>query len=1259
MKKWKSWLALTLTVAILTGNLGMTMAGKAAPKENLSDSVELRLSFEDKIADTSGKNIDASLNGAATYVKGIDGNALQFNGKDNYIDLGTSASLQPEDLTVSCWVKPGAELTGEHMLVWNKPSGRWDGNGWYLSSLDNNWAILLSVGNGQQEAYVEIPRSEFFPANEWTHLVVTFQEATKEVCIYRNGIAQKVSYRNPMTNSIVADDTQHKYIGFNSPGYNGGYVNMAVDEFEIYSRAATSEEAIDLYSIYGDDIDPKTIVESDYANLDFSLTTVKSDIKLITQGTAGSTIAWTSSAPEYISREGKVTRPKGGLGDQKVTLTAELAYMGEVLTKAFEFTVKTESVFEPLMDFRPEEVVVTDEYYANALSLEVDYLKVFDADRLVSGFLTTKGLETKAIPYPGWESKEIRGHTLGHYLSAISQAYVNTKDEELLEKLEYIIGELERSQLDNGYLSAFPEYYYDNVEQNKPCWVPWYTMHKIINGLLDTYKLTDNEQALVMVRKLGDWVYNRTSRWTTATQNTVLAVEYGGMNDCMYELYKLTGDANYAEAAHRFDEEALFTSLQQGMDVLNGKHANTTIPKFMGALNRYLALGENEEFYLEAAENFWEIVVKNHTYVTGGNSEWEHFGPTHILDAERTNCNNETCNTYNMLKLSRELFKLTGDVKYADYYENTLINSIMSSQNPETGMTMYFQPMATGYFKVYSSGFEDFWCCTGTGMENFTKLNDSIYFHSATDIYVNQYLSSEVTWKEKNLRLVQETDLPNSDTSKFTIETLDGKATDVVVKLRVPDWLATDASVTINGAPVDYTIENNYIVLSNTWAHQAVVEIQLPMEVAAFSLPDNENAIAFKYGPVVLSAALGRESMIEATTGVNVAIPTLAKVKDSILVAAPNVKEWMNDLAGNVVKAEGELKFSLKNTDSGELIFTPHYLQYQERYGIYWKLTAAGDIDSEAAQQLLLAEKEKARLERVTLDSLPVGNDQYESQHNIQGVSTTSGSFGGYIYRDAGQGGWFSYDLKVDPAINNYLMVKYYSGDVGRTFNIYADETLLAEVTLENPDPNNFYDKLYAFPKELVEGKTQVTIKFETRGASNAGGIFDILRIVTDYSTNAGLSDLTFDKGSLIAAGASAAGFDSEKTEYTLTVPKEATEVSMQAVLTDVNGLLYLGDTLIDDTLARTISLDGDETQLTLVVKAEDHTTERKYSITIVKGDTSSDASAQTSTSVTSDDEKDSKKGLSIPLVVGIIMLTLAAGVALIVVLRKGMRKSR
>lgn len=847
-----------------------------------------------------------------------------------------------------------------------------------------------------------------------------------------------------------------------------------------------------------------------------------------------------------------------------------------------------------ILDFKLDEVKVTDSYIQNALEKEMAYLKAFDADKLVAGFQEVNNIRPKAEKYPGWEVTEIRGHSLGHYMTAVAQAVAQTGDAELKEKLDYIVARLAEAQLKSGYLSAFPEVLFDNVENKKPCWVPWYTMDKIIAGLTAAYVLAGNEQALEVVSKLGDWVNDRTSKWSKETQDTVLAVEYGGMNEAMYDLYKVTQKEEHAKAAHMFDEMPLFEALHNGQDILNGKHANTTIPKFLGALYRYVALGYRveDEFYLEAVEKFWEIVTENHTYITGGNSEWEHFGESRILDAERTNCNCETCNTYNMLKLSRELFKITGDKKYLDFYENTFINAILSSQNPETGMTMYFQPMATGFFKVYSTPFNSFWCCTGTGMENFTKCNDSIYYKGEDTVYVSQYISSELNWKDRGFAMVQESDIPNSDKTVFKIT--EGSAK---LALRVPDWAAGVMKVSVAGE--EKTAAQGVIVVDAEAGMEIVVNI--PMEVRAYGLHDNLHCIGLKYGPVVLSAALGTEDMEESKTGVDVTIATRnISMKDFITVKAADgsadsteadVDAWIADIKAHVVKADGKLEFSLRGTDSDELVFSPHYRQHKERYGIYWNMVSK---DSQALQNHIREGKLTKRLENVMIDSIPLGNDQYELLHNIQGENTGAGTFNGQMLRHAwSEQGWFSYEMKVDPSVNNYLMVKYFSGNVGRTFNIYVDNVLLKEETIEDRIPGDFYDEYYPLSQEMIAGKDKVCVKFAVRGDSWVGGIFDKLNIVSDYSDVTGLKTLDVKGGTLDKA------FTSDVTEYTLTLDENASKITWKAELADASGFLYTGDILVDDTMEREEKVTKGEV-LTLKTVAQDDSTEKVYTIKMV-----------------------------------------------------------
>ncbi len=604
-----------------------------------------------------------------------------------------------------------------------------------------------------------------------------------------------------------------------------------------------------------------------------------------------------------------------------------------------------------IRNFSLNKVELCEPVLENAFRKEQEYLRSIDMDRLLAGFRETAGLPKKAERYPGgWENAEIAGHTLGHYMTALAQLYAATGAKDIEERLNYILSELSACQAESGFLFASPEELFDRLERGEPAWVPWYTMHKVISGLLSVYQLGGRPQALELAIKLGIWVYERTAKWTDEVRERVLLIEYGGMNDCMYELYKETGRKEFAEAAAKFDEIGLFQKLAEGEDVLPQKHANTTIPKFLGALNRYFALGESEAFYLNAAKSFFDIVTKHHTYVTGGNSEWEHFRATGTLGKERTCCNCETCNTHNMLKLAEGLFFVTGEKRYMDFYERTFFNAVLGSQNPETGMTMYFQPMASGYFKVYSKPFEHFWCCTGTGMENFTKLNSAIYHTGENRLYVNLYVASALHDEKLNLDLIQKTDLNHFDTVSFTLTMAEEKH--FTMAFRVPDWTKQRFELKVNGETADYAVQKGYILLDRNWGVEQQITLRFFPEIMLWPLPDTSYSAAATYGPFVLAASLGQSDMTTEVTGVNVTIPTKKiSVRETVLVKNVSVREWFADCKKNFVKAEGDVAFFLSGTDAdGELLFTPYYKHYNNRYGIYFNyVAAAGLSESELA----------------------------------------------------------------------------------------------------------------------------------------------------------------------------------------------------------------------------------------------------------------------------------------------------------------------
>jgi DUF1680 family protein len=489
------------------------------------------------------------------------------------------------------------------------------------------------------------------------------------------------------------------------------------------------------------------------------------------------------------------------------------------------------------------------------------YLKTLPPDRLLHTFRLTAGLPSSAEPLGDWEKPdcELRGHFAGgHYLSACALAFASSGDEELKHNGDLMVAELAKCQAQhkNGYLSAFPQELFDRLRDGVNVWAPFYTIHKIMAGHLDMYTLTDNQQALDTVEKMAGWVGSWSYPLSDQQMQRVLLVEYGGMGEVLANLYGVTGKREYLNLAQRFDKKGFFDPLAAHRDELKGLHVNTHVPQVIAAARLYELTGDRR--YWNIADYFWDEVTSERTYCTGGTSNFELWrSDPGVLSTQLSSETAEDCCVYNTMKLTRHLFSWSPQARYMDYYERVLFNHRMGTIDPETGTTVYYLPLGNGYSKIYAKPFDSFWCCNGTGAEEFAKLADSIYFHDDSSIFVNLYIGSEVNWPEKGIRLTQQTSFPEEQGSTLVVSA--SQPVDVDLKLRVPYW-TKGGSVKINGRPVPaFSNPSSYLVLRGPWKNGDRIELSLPMHLHAAPMPDRETLQAAMYGPVVLAARFEEE----------------------------------------------------------------------------------------------------------------------------------------------------------------------------------------------------------------------------------------------------------------------------------------------------------------------------------------------------------------------------------------------------------------
>jgi DUF1680 family protein len=758
--------------------------------------------------------------------------------------------------------------------------------------------------------------------------------------------------------------------------------------------------------------------------------------------------------------------------------------------------------------FALENVRLLDGPFKTAQEVDLKYMLAHDPDRLLAPFRREAGLPKKAEPDGNWESQGLAGHTAGHYVSALALMYASTGDAEVKRRLDYMVSQLAECQKasGDGYVGGVPngkalwadigagELKVNGFGLNDR-WVPWYNLHKTFAGLRDAYLIGHNEQAKQVLIGMSDWCVSLLHKLSDQQVQQMLRAEHGGMAEVLAEVSEITGDAKYLAAARRFCDRQILDPLEAGRDELTGKHANTQIPKVIG-FEKIANLSHDAGMH-RAAVFFWEDVTSKRSVSIGGNSVNEHFNPvdnfTSMIE-DRTGP--ETCNTYNMLRLSEALFEAGPQASIANYYERALFNHILSTEDPTRGGFVYFTPMRPRQYRVYSQAEQGFWCCVGTGFENHAKYGQFIYARSGSDLYVNLFIASQLNWPERGLSLRQETTFPDAAKTHLAMS-LQSPAR-FTVKMRNPDWLASKMVVHVNGKEQAGEIDSDgYMAIAREWRDGDTIDIDLPMKIEAEQLPDHSSYVSLRYGPIVLAAATGTEEMPGLFAGPGRG-DHVAPGKLLPLADAPTFV--VNDIARLPEKfttTDQQLSFTtdglIQPAQYRNLKLIPFFRLHESRYVIYWPVASA---EQYAAQRKKIEADEHARLalDAATIDQVTPGLQQSEVDHGYKGERSGNGTFKDRSWRDAR--GWFSYELKVPSGKDADLMFTLNGGDVGRHFDVFVNDKNVDEVQLDGRDKDKFIVRRIPLPATSL---TTLTVRFAARAGSIAGGVFDVRIVQRDF----------------------------------------------------------------------------------------------------------------------------------------------------------------
>ena len=754
------------------------------------------------------------------------------------------------------------------------------------------------------------------------------------------------------------------------------------------------------------------------------------------------------------------------------------------------------------------DVTLLDGPLKQARDLNIQTLLQYDCDRLLAPYRKEAGLTPKAKTYPNWDGLD--GHVGGHYLTAMA-LNAATGNEECRRRMEYMIGELEECaeaynrnhpEWGKGYVGGFPgsEKLWSTFKKGDfgiyfGSWAPFYNLHKMYAGLRDAWLYCGNEKAKNLFLGFCDWAIDLTAGLSDEQMEHMLGNEHGGMNEVLADAYAITKNEKYLECAKRFSHKRLFTPMSQRQDCLDNMHANTQVPKVSG-FERISELSGNE-IYHTASAYFWDVVTGRRSLAFGGNSRREHF-PSNDACTDFINDIDgpESCNTNNMLKLTENLHRRNPEARFADYYELATFNHILSTQHPEHGGYVYFTPARPRHYRNYSAPNEAMWCCVGTGMENHGKYGQFIYSKKGDALYVNLFVASELNWKEKGIKLRQETDFPYSESSKITLTEGKGKFTMLV---RYPGWVKPgEFSVTVNGEQVPLISgPSSYVAIDRKWKKNDVIELTFPMHNSVKYLPNVPQYIALMHGPIMLGMKTGTEDMAHLIADDSRFGQYASGKKLSTDQAPILINNDIESIANQLQPIPGKpLHFTLttrmENPIHNEL--QPFFEIHDSRYMMYWLALSEDNYKGHLAQ-LAKAEQERQVLEASTVDKVQPGEQQPETDHRMETDQSFTGNTNDCFWRDANNGHYFSYLMQTKGQENIALRLKYWGVGEWKSheFDIFVDDVLVKSVNNTGKYRiSEFKYEVYDIPAELLKGKTQIRVKFVAKPSKQIGEIYEV-----------------------------------------------------------------------------------------------------------------------------------------------------------------------